>query len=86
MKQGVRLLLFAFIILLNACTGSQKTLTGEQAFDQKQYLVAAKLLEAEIAASKDEEEKAAKSLLIAQDMATPIKTRMRQNGQRKRMS
>jgi outer membrane protein OmpA-like peptidoglycan-associated protein/tetratricopeptide (TPR) repeat protein len=66
MKQGVRLLLFAFIILLNACTGSQKTLTGEQAFDQKQYLVAAKLLETEIAASKDEEEKAAKSLLIAQ--------------------
>ncbi len=66
MKQGVRLLLFAFIILLNACTGSQKALTGEQAFDQKQYLVAAKLLEAEVQASKDEEEKAIKSILIAQ--------------------
>lgn len=66
MKQGIRLLFCAFVVLLSACTGSQKTLTGEQAFDQKQYLVAAKLLEAEVIASKDEEEKAVKSVMIAE--------------------
>lgn len=75
MKQGIRFLFFATLIFLGGCTGAQKSLTGEQAFEQKQYLVAAKLLEAELLASKDAEEQAVKSILVAQAYAAANKNK-----------